>query len=339
MKTTRRLLGKLGLLAVTLAATQFPLSAMAQQKVTLTLNWTPYGLHVGPVVARERGLYKAAGLDVEILRGYGSSESVKRSAMGTTTFAMADPASVALGRDKGLLVRQLATVMDRSSDAMYFRKNAGIKTPKDLEGKTVGIAAGESHLALFPAFAKKANIDVSKIKWVTFNPPAKIPSLMGASVDAVMTYATEEPTLDSAAIKAKTGWDKFAFSDFGVDNYSIGIIASDELIKKDPELVRKFVSATMAGYALAVDDPEGAASDFVKSFPETSRDLILAQWRIVAQYLLTDTAKEKGYGYIREDKMAATLDYVKAFSKLENPIKATDLFSMDYLKPTMPSKK
>lgn len=337
MKESRRIWARLALVAV-MAAIQ-PLHAMAQQKVTLTLNWTPYGLHVGPVVARERGLYKAAGLEVDILRGYGSGESVKRTALGTTTFAMADPASVALGRDKGLLVRQVATVMDRSSDAMYFRKGSGISKPKDLEGKTIGVAAGESHLALFPAFAKNANIDVSRIKWVTFNPPAKIPSLMGGSVDAVMTYATEEPTLDSAAEKAKNAWAKFPFSDYGVDNYSIGIIASDDLIKKDPELVRKFVSATMAGYALAVEDPAGAARDFVKSFPETSQDLIQAQWRIVADHLLTDTAKAKGYGYIREDKMAATLEYVKNFSKLENPIKATDLFSMEYLTPTFPKKQ
>ena len=338
MSISRRLLGTLSL-AAALVGAQLPMQAMAQQRVTLTLNWTPYGLHMGPVVARERGLYKAAGLDVEILRGYGSGESLKRSAMGTTTFALADAASVALGRDKGLAVRQLATIMDRSSDAMYFRKGAGIKTPKDLEGRTIGIAAGESHLALFPAFAKSANIDVSKIKWVTFNPPAKLPSLMGGSVDAVMTFATEEPTLDAAAEKAKNGWDKFAFSDYGIDNYSIGIIASDELIKKDPELVRKFVSATMAGYALAVDDPSAAANDFVKSFPQTWRVLVLAQWRIVAKHLLTDTAKEKGYGYIREDRMAATLEYVRNFSKLENPIKGTDLFSMDYLTPTLPSKK
>lgn len=314
-------------------------AAVAQEKVILTLNWTPYGLHVGPVLARERGLYKAAGLDVDIVRGYGSGESVKRTAMGATTFALADAGSVILGRDKGLLTRQIATILDRSSDSMYFRKGAGITKPKDLEGKTIGIAAAESHLAYFPVFAKNAGIDVTKVKWVTFTPPAKIPSLMGGSVDAVMTYTTEEPTLDVAAQKNNTAWAKFPFSDYGVDNYSIGIIASDELIAKNPELVRKFVNATITGYAMAVEDPGAAADAFVKAFPETSRALILAQWRIVADHFLTDTAREKGYGFIREDKMAVTLDLTRKFTKVEKPIVAKDIYTMEFLKPILPKKK
>ena len=325
------------LLAVALMTFSIPW-AMAAEPVTLTLNFTPYGLHFGPVMAKAAGLYDKAGLDVEILRGYGSGESVKRSAAGTTTFAMADAASVVFGRDKGLQTKQIATILDKSSDAVYYRKASGIKTPKDLEGRTMGMATAESHLMLFPVFAKKAGIDATKVQWVTMTSPAKIPSLMAGKIDAMMTFVTEEPNITSAGTKANAEWGRFLFADYGVENYSIGLIASDALMKSNPALVKKFVNATMAGYALAVADPEAAADAFIKAFPESSRELVLAQWKIVAGQLVTDTAKQKGLGYMTEEKMAATIDMIKANSKLENNIQPKDVYTMEFLEPQFPRK-
>ena len=310
----------------------------AQEKVILTLNFTPYGLHFGPVMAKEKGLYAKEGLEVEILRGYGSGESVKRAALGTTTFAMADAASVIFGRDKGLGTKQIATILDKSSDAVYYRKASGIKTPKDLAGRTMGAATAESHLMLWPVFARKAGVDASKVEFVTMTSPAKIPSLMAGKIDAMMTFVTEEPNIASAGAKANAEWGRFLFADYGVENYSIGLIASDELMKNNPALVKKFVNATMAGYGLAVADPEAAATAFVKHFPETTRELVLAQWKIVSGQLYTDVAKQKGLGYMTEAKMAATIDLIKANSKLEKDIKPTDAFTMEFLQPQFPPK-
>jgi NitT/TauT family transport system substrate-binding protein len=315
-----------------------PAAAWCAEKVILTLNFTPYGLHFGPVMAKEKGLYAKQGLDVEILRGYGSGESVKRAALGTTTFAMADAASVIFGRDKGLGTKQIATILDKSSDAVYYRKAAGIKTPRDLEGKQMGAATAESHLMLFPVFARKTGIDPAKVQFVTMTSPAKIPSLMAGKIDAMMTFVTEEPNIVNAGNKANAEWGRFLFADYGVENYSIGLIASDELMKSNPALVRKFVNATMAGYALAVADPEGAASAFVKHFPETTRDMVLAQWKIVSGQLVTDVAKQKGLGYMTEAKMAATIDLIKANSKLEKDIKPLDVMTMEFLEPQFPPK-
>jgi NitT/TauT family transport system substrate-binding protein len=191
---------------------------------------------------------------------------------------------------------------------------------------------------LFPVFAKKAGIDTTKVQWVNMSSPAKIPSLMTGQIDAMMTFVTEEPNIVSAGSKANAEWGRFLFADYGVENYSIGLIASDALMKSNPALVRKFVNATMAGYALAVADPEGAADAFAKAFPETSRDLTLAQWKIVSQQLYTDVAKAKGLGYMTEQKMGLTIDMIKAASKLEKDIAPRDVMTMEFLQPQFPKK-
>ena len=76
----------------------------------------------------------------------------------------------------------------------------------------------------------------------------------------------------------------------------------------------------------------------MKAFPESSRELVLAQWKIVAGQLVTETGKKKGLGYMTEDKMAATIDLIKANSKLENNIQPKDVYTMEFLDPQFPPK-
>jgi hypothetical protein len=65
---------------------------------------------------------------------------------------------------------------------------------------------------------------------------------------------------------------------------------------------------------------------------------VLAQWKIVSGQLVTDVAKQKGLGYMTEAKMAATIDLIKANSKLEKDIKPLDVMTMEYLEPQFPPK-
>jgi NitT/TauT family transport system substrate-binding protein len=308
-------------------------SAHALEKVSLTLNFTPYGLHVGPVMAKARGIYAAAGLDVEILSGYGSTEAVKRTALGTTTFAMADATAVIIGRDKGLDTKQVATILDRSSDVVILRKSSGIFQPSDLAGKKFGFAVGESYLNIWPTFAKKAGIDVTKIEWVNMAQTAKIPSLLAGRVDAILGFTVAEPRTTEIARKAGVELTSIRFSDYGVDNYSIGLIVSDALMKSSADLVRKFVNATMAGYALAVAEPDAAADAFKALFPESNRDSVLAEWKVVQTHLVTETGMTKGLGFMTWERMARTIEMLGATTKLEKKIEPSDVFTMEFLEP------
>ena len=67
--------------------------AQANDKVTFSLNWVPYGLHYGIFAAEAQGYYREAGLDLDIQRGYGSGDTVKRTATGAADIGMADMAS------------------------------------------------------------------------------------------------------------------------------------------------------------------------------------------------------------------------------------------------------
>src|SRR5215218_7038462 len=237
--------------------------ALAKDKVIFSLNWVPYGLHYGVFAAEAQGFYRDADLDVEIQRGFGSGDTVKRTATGVADIGMADMASIIIGRGNGLAVKQVAVILDRSADAIYYVKGLGINSPKDLPGHSLGAAAGETPLNVLPAFAANAGFDAAKVKVINLTPPAKFPTLVSKKVDAIVAFTTEEPAIRSAAEKAGVEIDRFLYSDHGVDYYSIGLIASDEMLAKKADVVRRVVGAAMRGHAWAVKNPDAAADAFV----------------------------------------------------------------------------
>src|SRR5262249_35083616 len=158
-------------------------------------------------------------------------------------------------------------------------------------------------------------------------PPAKFPTLVAKKVDAIVALLTEEPAIQSAAQKAGVEVGKFVYSDYGVDYYSIGLIASDEMLKTKGDVVRRFVDATIRGYQWAMNNPEAAADAYAKRFPESSRDLTLAQWKITMQHMLTEQSKANGLGYMDRAKMEKTLDLIKKYQQGKTEIVVEDIYS------------
>jgi NitT/TauT family transport system substrate-binding protein len=252
-------------------------------------------------------------------------------ATGTATIGMADMASVIIGRGNGMSVKQIAVVLDRSADAIFYVKGIGIDSPEKLVGRSLGAAVGETPLNLFPVFAGNVNLDPSKVNVVNVTPPAKFPTLVSKKVDAIVAMVTEEPAIQSAAQKAGVDIGKFVYSDHGVDYYSIGIIASDEMLKGKSDLVKRVVDATMRGYAWAIQNPEAAADAYAKRFPESSRDLTLAQWKVTMQHMLTDNSRKNGLGFMERGKTEKTLDLIKKYQQGKADIVVDDVYAMGYL--------
>ncbi|WP_213739155.1 ABC transporter substrate-binding protein [Bradyrhizobium sp. dw_411] len=317
--------------AAALAMMCSPVGAQTRDKIIFSLNWVPYGLHYGVFAAEAQGFYRDANLDVDIQRGYGSGDTVKRVATGAADFGMADTASLIIGRGKGLEVKQVAVILDRAADVIFYVKGVGIEKPSDLEGHSLGAATGETPLNLLPVFAAGAKFDPKKIRIVNLTPPAKFPTLVSKGVDSIVALATEAPAVQSAADKAGVKLGRFDYSDFGVDYYSIGLIASDETLAKRGDLAKRFIDATMKGHAWAIRNPDAAADAFVKRFPESSRDLTLAQWKVAIGHIVTERTRKNGLGYMDPEKMAATLELIKKYQDAKAELSPDEIFSAKYL--------
>lgn len=316
-----------------------PGPAAAADNLKFSLNFIPYGVHIGFYVAKEKGFYRDAGMEVEILKGEGSADAVRRLGTGAVDFAMADMSTQIVGRTRGLKIRAVGIVLDRDPSVLFSLKSTGIRTPKDMEGKSVGALTASALRDTWPALAAKNGVDPAKVTWIDMPGSAYVASLMSRKVHAIATYVT---TLPAYEIQAKRQGEEVAvlsFADFGVDGYGSGIIATDQMIKEKPDLVRRFVHASIRGYAAAFENPAEAVQLFLKTHSEANPDRIRAEIKIVADLMLTPFAAREGIGHYDAAKVTVTREHaLKPRGTDPNSIPIQNIYTNEFLPKLFPKR-
>src|SRR5437660_12877805 len=136
---------------------------LAADAVSFRLNWYLGGLHVPFYYGKEKGYYSAEGIDLTINEGRGSANTVQVVAAGSDTFGLADSASVISTAAKGADVKSVMSLLNSTGFSVVSLAESGIKTPKDLEGRTVAVTPGDPLGQLLQAVCKANNVDCSKI--------------------------------------------------------------------------------------------------------------------------------------------------------------------------------
>jgi NitT/TauT family transport system substrate-binding protein len=308
--------------AAIIVGTLLAQSAKAADSVSLITDFGYNGRHAYFFVALEKGYYKDAGLDVKIIGGNGSVDAIRQVGANNANFGFADAGSLMLSRaNDNIPVALVAIVYARPPQAIFCSAEAGLKTPKDLEGQSIANPAGGSIPDMFPAFAKAAGIDASKVKWVVAASSALPGLLASGKVPCVGQFTVGEPMLRAQAAPKKLV--RFAFSDSGLSYYGNGIIATEATIKSKPDLVRRFVEATVKGMKAAFADPAEAGAIMHKHHPEVDVGVAKGETEAVAEL-----AEVKGtpLAQIDPSRMQATLDVVNGAFKLKSPISAGDVY-------------
>src|SRR6516164_8861487 len=165
-------------------------SASAQTKLKLVLNWKYQGPQGMFFLADDRGYYKAEGLEVTLDQGNGSGAAVPLVANGTYDAGFGDiNALVELAAKKPEDAPIAVYVMfNQPPFTVAVKAESPIKSPKDFEGKTLGGAANDAALKLFPALCKLAKIDCSKVNLTNMQPNLREQMLMQGQVDGVFGY-------------------------------------------------------------------------------------------------------------------------------------------------------
>src|SRR3989442_14104634 len=155
--TRRRLMA--GAAALAVAGRARATAAQSPTKVKFTLPWIPHGGYTHIFAAKKLGFWEKRGLDVSIDRGFGSGEVCKTLGLGQYDFGEIDMGVMVNCAAKGLDLMAIGNVSPRSPVGIFWRPAAGIKGPKDLEGRKVAFTAGSGDFQLWPAFGQATGID------------------------------------------------------------------------------------------------------------------------------------------------------------------------------------
>jgi NitT/TauT family transport system substrate-binding protein len=198
------------------------------------------------------------------------------------------------------------------------RADSGINTPKDLEGHTLGDAAGFVTLQVFPAFEAATGIDSSKVKKVTVDATARTTAFLARQYDVLSAIAFGEPV--QARLQHNTDIKCMMFSDYGVNIMGFGIVASQQMIDQKPEIVKAFVRASTKGYAYAFAHPEEAALVLRKRMPDPTGlagDNVTVEVIRVLSTMGTAETEGKPYGYMPDSLWVKTVDVLKKYADLD----------------------
>jgi len=228
--------------------------------VRLRLNWMWYGSHAGFALGKDRNYYKDAGIDIDIRSGNGSGSAHRLVANGDSTFAYGSCAALANLAAQGAPLVSVGVIDAMGTEAIIVKPDAGVKTIADLKGKTLLTTANAGVNTFFPLVLKNAGLAEGDVS-VTAVPDGALVSsyLQGAGGAVGMLGGLDDKP---AEIKAAGGAAPvtFPYSDYGVNQVGYCISATKELVEKNPDLVKRFMAATIKAYEETAADPDAAVA-------------------------------------------------------------------------------
>jgi len=297
------------------------------ESITFMTDFGFNGRHAYYYVALDRGYYRQAGLDVSFLRGIGSADVIRKVASGAVQMGFADAGSLVLARaNDGIPVRMLAVVYAAPPHAVYATADGSIRKPQDLAGHRIADSAGSANTLLFGAYAKAAGFDPTKVTWQVAE-SSSLPTLLATGrAEAVGQFTVGEPLL--AATIAPKKLVRLAYRDVGLNYYGNGIVASEDLIARAPDMLRRFVAATLHGMADAFADP-GMAGETIARYQKQITPQIAAAETVQVR----DLAMQEGQklGAIVPARMTATVKVIAEAYKLNRTAAPEEMWAAGFV--------
>jgi len=328
MRSRRKILGGM---AASLGLFPFARSTRGQprRQVTMRLDWLFQGPNAGFMVAHEKGFYEQAGLNVEIGPGKGSGSTAQLVASKATQFGFSDGFVVGASVSKGMNIKMVAGIFRRNPTAVVVLDESDIRSPKDLEGKTIAGPTGGTQFVQWPAFVKGCGLDGSKIRFTNVDPAGSPPALVSGQVSAIAGYA--QGLVPSVEIRGNKKARILWYADCGVHAVSNGIIVHADLIREDPELIRAFVAASLRGFLYGrahLDEMETMVKKFseatVPAITRREAELSFNTW-------VTPGTAGKPLGWMSDQDWEETVAVLKQYGGVATPLEAAQLYTNEFV--------
>ncbi len=311
-------------------------TAAQDTTIRFTLGWKTQGSDAAFLLARDKGYYKAEGLNVVIDQGEGSGATVTRVMSGAYDAGFGDVNAIiqnaATRPDAPVMVYM---IWNQPPFAIVTKASSGIASPKDFEGRTLGGAPGTPTTRLLPVFARRNGLDLGRINLTNMAPNLQEPMLIRGDIDAALVFnITSYFNLVLNRQDPDKDYRWFAFGDFGLDLYSNGLMVSRRLIEGTPKAVAGLVRATnRAMIEVARDQDAGMAAtarfDNFVNVPVEKRRLQYSFDKLI----VSPEMKEIGVGDIVDERMARAISTVVEGYQLPRTPAPDEVFSRAFLPP------
>jgi len=319
------------LLAFALAGIGSPGAAAAQalDHVTIGTNWLAEGEHGGFYQAVADGTYAAYGLDVEIVPGGPQSANRARFIAGQVDFYSGGSLAQFDAARQGIPTVAVAAIFQKEPQVILAHPERGFTRFEDLASLDTLYLGGEGYdtffrwmKAAYPGFRDEQYAPY------TFSPA---PFIADAN-SGQQGYVTSEPFL----IMSAAGWTPtvFLLADAGYNPYATTIETHRDLIERDPDLVQRFVDASIIGWVNYLFGDNAAANALILADnPDMTPDLLAYSVEAMRDYgiVYSGDAVSGGIGCMTDARHQAFYDAMVAAGVVEPGLDVFSVFTTDFV--------
>jgi NitT/TauT family transport system substrate-binding protein len=302
--------------------------AKEAQKVKFLTGLGVQGREAYIYVGMEKGYFKEAGFEVEVVPGNGTNQNLQLLQGGQADFAVLDITAAFMEYGKGAFkdFTIVSAIQQRNLACFMAMESSGIATARDLAGKKIAYIPGGVVRQLFATYAKLAGIDSSKIEWVNMPAQQMGQGLASGSIHAATQFVVGKPAIEAAAQGKKVV--VLPYSDYLNDLYGNGLAVTKKALKDDPDRVKRFNEAMLKGLKFAIENPAEAAKIYTKYQKIQPEPVAAAELTLMAPYVKF-TANGVPVGALDEGKVARNIAILQGASAIPGAFDPKDIVAFD----------
>jgi NitT/TauT family transport system substrate-binding protein len=300
-------------------------------KVSLRLNSSYYGIHAAFIYGVEQGIYAKYNIDLTVKQGNGSGNGVKLVANKDSTFSYGSNGALISNASGGAPVIGVASIDASGTDAVLCNPDSGIKTIADLKGKAIMTTAGAGVNNYFPVVLANQGWTEADVKLTNVADSALVSSYLQGLAPCILAGIDDKP----AIIEQQGGKPPviFNYADYGVAQPGYVIVAHQDMVKDNPDLVQRMVSASLESVQACADNRDAcvkALIDYNSQLLDTA-DMVRKQLDVSLDIVYSPNNKDKCLGWNVPADWSSVIDLQKKYLALQTTMTADQFYTNQFI--------
>ncbi len=302
------------------------------KKITVLTNYAFFGRHAPLFTGIEKGYFREAGFDVQLLPTTGSGFVNTAIDSNKADFALTDASVLVQSIAKGAKIQAFGVYLDISANGLASLQP--IPTPESLVGRKIAAALTDSSRIVVPIVYSLKNLDASRLEWQAADPGTYFSLLLSGRVDVIAAAMdADRPALSKAGAAQNRQVHFAAFADWGYDVFGIFLVTQVARVAERPDEVKAFTKAVVKSVEYAIANPDEAARIMAEKNPTFDPDIVNAQWKASIAAMQTDYVRKHGYGVATLDRLQRTITLARTALKIETEVTPEQLFAQGFIAP------
>ncbi|MDG4675880.1 ABC transporter substrate-binding protein [Shinella sp. 838] len=329
MMHVRRVIRGAALVATTAIATLVASQGAMAEEVKVRFSWKLKGEYGFFYLGEQKGIYKDAGVTLKLGEGAGSQAALGSLIQGQEDVVILPGIFAISAIQKGMPVKIIALYQPESPIALISHTEKAVKTPKDLEGKTIAHAVGETGTSYLNAFCEINQVDCSKVSKVQMDSQSRVPQFLQGQVDVVSVYKTN----DLPVLEDKTGqtFPTLDMAEYGLAIPGMAVVASDAGIAEKATALKSFLAANAKAIEMTRSDSAAATAALKAVWQAGPSDKVVQRQIEATSASIHAPSSGTPVGWVDEKAIGDALKLVGSTEEIGNPKPASTFFTNELL--------